>query len=94
MLSKQTPSGGFFQYNPFAGADIHLFPRDRSTPRVFVLKPEMPDGDIKQASACNGIVQLTRDAAGNVLCYVRGKQTELYSIVYSGKQRKQPFAAH
>lgn len=76
-----------FAYNPFAGATIHFFPRDRETPRSFHLEPIMPhqqqtaDG-AREATACRGRVYVTRYPSGSIVVTVNGKTTERYSIVY------------
>ena len=105
--SYQTKSqSGFFQYNPFTGADILLFPTDRPVeyPRVFVLEPyhkrdtsgEKPRS-IACATACNGRVHVSCDPdTRQITCTVNGKQTERFSIRYAPtrNRRKKAFASY
>ena len=118
-ISKQTPADSVFFYNPLAGCNIYLFPRDRSLrdPRIFILQPVHPfdaDADfsapksvdpithetkyfrLKQATACNGRVIVSRDSCGNTICTVNGKSTERYTIVppKTRKRTCKPFAVN
>lgn len=94
MLSKQTPAERFFSYNPLAGADVLLFPRDRDpkNPRRFILQTSPHDS--ATATACGGIVVITINDARQLECHVNGKRTERFSIVYPNKRRKRIFASY
>lgn len=89
-LSRQTPPDKFFRYNPFAGAQVHIFPADRpDKPRVFILKPDPVE---QQATAANGKVRLFENEIGQPVCIVKGKYTERFSIVWPGRKKKKPFS--
>ena len=93
-LSKQTPDTPFFAYNPFAGATLLMFPADRDpkNPRRFIVETDFRD--CNSATACNGRIRLSINAAKQVECFVNDKRTERFTIIYAGKRKKKVFASY
>ena len=98
--SFQTRELPRFQYNPFASADIYLFPADRplNMPRQFILFPDILESrecGYPVAYACNGKIRVSLDyATRQITVTVNGKKTNRYSIKYANNKKRKPFAAY
>lgn len=93
IKSRQTRSQGGPKYNPFAGATIYFYPKDRNimNPRVFILKPNWRDGT---ASALDGRIKVKMNEANQPIVTVNGKRTERFTIRYAGRSRKRLFGSY
>ena len=87
----QATSG--IKYNPFHGATILFFPKDRSddNPRVYILKPNWRDGT---ASCCGGRVHVEMNQSRQPVVTVNGKPTTRFSIKYPYKLQKRRWATY
>ena len=96
-ISKQTPTGSFFVYNPFAGAQIHVF--ESGAHSVHILHPVPPihnecgDTSAREAEAANGAIRVSH-VNGCERAFLHGREISAYSIVYPGKRRKKAFAKY
>ncbi len=95
-ISRQTPAGNFFSYNPFTGANVLLFPIDRPAdmPRVFILHTSPAQHGY--ATACNGRVELFISDTRQITCHVNGRETQRFSVKFAPtkQRRKKAFAAY
>jgi hypothetical protein len=90
-ISKQTPIVRGFPYMPLHNATILLYPTDRAEPRVYILK-STPDQPYVAFGHSNLLVRAVADPDTlQVRVWVGHKETERFSIKYSGRLRKKAF---
>ena len=98
-LSFQTPGQATFRYNPFAGANINVFPSDRGDkPRTFILETNYLEPNKATALYGRLIVSInatSKQISVTLLCRdgIR-RPLQRFSIVYASKAKKQRFAAY